>query len=118
MCRRCSWPSHASYQYYGGRGISVCERWKASFWAFAEDMGECPPGFTLERLDTNGNYEPGNCTWATYTAQANNRRNNVVVTVDGVAMTIAQACRQTGVKYATAMGRLRRGWSHERAVSL
>lgn len=74
MLRRCSEPTHNRYHLYGGRGVTVCDRWANSFENFLEDMGERPEGKTLDRVDVNGNYEPANCKWSTPTEQARNRR--------------------------------------------
>lgn len=77
MKERCYNTNKENYIYYGKIGIEVCERWKNSFTNFFEDMGERPEGYTLDRIDPHGNYEPSNCRWATYKEQRNNQRKTM-----------------------------------------
>lgn len=113
MHKRCN---DAKDDRYGGRGIKVCERW-SDFEAFLADMGERPPGTSIERDDVNGNYCPQNCRWATDEEQANNRRSTRYVEFDGMKKSLAQWAREIGVKPGTLRFRLERGWSVERALT-
>lgn len=101
MANRCSNPNHSKYPNYGGRGITVCDRWqgKQGYENFLADMGERPKGLSLDRIDNNGNYEPGNCRWATLMEQGNNKRNNVIIQHNGREYTLAQLARKYGIKY-------------------
>lgn len=93
---RCSDPKSAAFNDYGGRGIKLCERWN-DFRLFLADMGTRPsPEHSIDRIDVNGNYEPGNCRWATRTEQSRNRRNNIVVELNGQRMPLSQAVETLG----------------------
>jgi len=120
MKSRCYNPKDKGYKNYGGRGIIVSERWKDNFENFLTDMGPRPSKkFSIERQDNDGNYEPGNCHWATDQEQANNRRTNVIVSYKGIDLTIMNAIRVAGnvVSKTTVLHRINRlGWNITRAV--
>lgn len=86
MKRRCYNPHEKFYKHYGGRGILVCDSWRQSFEAFHSDMGECPDGFSIERKDVNGNYEPSNCVWLPEALQAQNTRVNKLTKDTAIAI--------------------------------
>jgi hypothetical protein len=118
MIQRCYQPTASSYVYYGGRGIQVCDRWRNSFEAFLEDMGECPSSkHSPDRIETNGHYEPGNVRWATQREQMANMRRNRRLTAFGETLCMNEWCRRFGLKQGTLWDRLDRGWPLERALS-
>lgn len=104
MRRRCYDKDHPQYRYYGGRGITVCARWRHDFSAFLADMGERPEGTTIERTDRDGNYEPANCRWATQKEQMKNTSRSV----EFQGKTLTQWSEELGIKYATLSYRLRK----------
>jgi hypothetical protein len=117
MLNRCSDPNHRMWKRYGGRGITVCERWN-SFKLFLEDMGPMPaPKFTIERINNDGNYEPGNCRWATRKEQGNNRYTNRLLTHDGKTLTIMQWAEVTGIRFGVIWDGLDRGWPVAEALT-
>ena len=96
---RCCRPQDASWPNYGGRGITICERWKSDFLAFMADMGPRPsPQHSIERRDNNGPYSPENCYWATDLQQAANKRNNVYLTHGGETYHMSEWARKLGLK--------------------
>ena len=114
MRERCN---DATDPNYGGRGIRYAPEWD-DFEVFFRDMGEAPADKTIERIDVNGNYEPGNCRWATAIEQANNKRNNLLLTLNGVTLTAAQWASRLGLTYKTILTRKGRlGWSDERTLT-
>ena len=117
MIERCYNPRLEAYPHYGGRGITVCDRWLESIANFVADMGERPEGKTLDRIDLDGPYCPENCRWATSIEQMNNRTNSRFLTHDGQILTLAQWSRITGVSYGAIWRRLLAGWTIERTLS-
>jgi sugar diacid utilization regulator len=115
MLKRCQSRNDPSYDRYGGRGIKVCKRWQ-KFENFCADMGDPPPGMTLDRIDNDSDYSPENCQWATIQEQNNNKRNNRMFEYRGEEFTITQLARQVGMHPETLRYRLRNGWSLEKAV--
>lgn len=96
---RCYRASDVRFYCYGAKGIGMCEQWRESFEVFFADMGTCPDGLTLERLDRTKDYTPENCVWADQRAQQNNRSTNVTYNFMGAKMTLAQIAEHCGVKY-------------------
>jgi hypothetical protein len=117
MVKRCTRKWHAAYLLYGGRGVSVCERWK-SFENFYADMGDPPTvGHSIDRINNDGNYEPSNCRWATLLEQANNKSTNVRVSYKGKSYTLSQLAKEFNVSYSAILGRYSKGWDIETCVS-
>ena len=118
MKDRCLNKNSTFYKDYGGRGISVCERW-LKFDNFLEDMGPKPKGLTLDRINNNGNYSPGNCRWASTKEQARNRRSNVLYSIAGVCKTLGAWHEEIGVVcIGTAKDRIMvQGWDIVKALT-
>jgi len=118
MMQRCYNPKHPNYHNYGGRGITVAQRWH-TFFQFLADMGKRPAGTTIDRYPNNdGNYEPSNCRWATDIQQHRNRRDNVWITHNGETLTQAEWAQRCGIDNCTLASRLKRGWTVEDAVTI
>lgn len=115
MIKRCSCKTYKSFSYYGGRGITVCQRWK-EFKNFFADMGKCPPNFSLDRINVNGNYEPSNCRWASWKTQARNRRGNHMITYKGETLCLTEWAEKVGISRGCLKQRLKRGWALDEAL--
>lgn len=107
MKSRCTNPNNHKWADYGGRGIRVCDRWQDSFENFLADMGECPDGKCIDRLNNDGNYELGNCAWNTQKEQQRNKRNTRVFTVRGITDTLPALCERFGLSYDMVDQRMR-----------
>lgn len=123
MIDRCENPANPSFKDYGARGISVCARWKrgargrTGFECFVADMGPRTPGMTIERVQRDGNYDPGNCMWLPKADQSKNRRGVRLVRIGDRVKTIPDWCKETGIDYWTAIRRVTRGWPPDKAVT-
>lgn len=116
---RCYDRSCDMYHNYGGRGITVCDRWRESFANFLEDMGRKPGRlYEIDRINNDGNYEPGNCRWATRKQNIRNTRVNRMLTLNGVTKCAAEWAEELGLSYQMIMKRLERGHSDASALTL
>jgi len=115
MLNRCNNPDADNYDAYGGRGIGVCSRWTNSFENFYSDMGNCN-GKTLERIENDKGYSPGNCRWATRVEQANNRRTTRIIKYKDKDMSIKEFASLFDIPYQTILNRINSGMSPEEAV--
>lgn len=124
MIGRCHRPKVNGYENWGGRGISVCARWrvgeggKTGFECFVDDVGARPPKHSLDRINNDGDYEPTNVRWADRSTQQRNTRRNKWVCLGGEALTLIEACERLGLDHRLIRPRLSRGLSFDRAVSL
>ena len=116
MVGRCTTESDAAFKNYGGRGIKVCDRW-LDFVNFLADMGERPPGKTIDRIDNNGDYCKENCKWSTPQEQSRNRRSNHLLTFQGKTMNITEWSEEIGINHRTIRSRINYGFSIERVLS-
>lgn len=116
MKQRCTNANSPDYPKYGGRGITVCDRWLNSFDNFLEDMGQRPKSRTLDRKDNNGNYEPDNCRWATVAEQLSNRRNTVKTLYNDTMYTIRELSEISGLKEKIIRDRLYADWPIEKIM--
>ena len=119
MKNRCLNSNQKAYKDYGGRGIKVCDRWlgKDGFNNFMLDMGYPPAGYSIERVDVNGHYEPENCKWIPLKDQASNKRNSRYIVANGKTQTMAQWARELGCNPAAILYRLQSGMSEEEAIN-
>jgi hypothetical protein len=116
MISRCINANRPDYKHYGGRGITVCSRWRNSFSDFLSDMGEKPEGKSIDRIDNALGYEPGNCRWATKHQQMQNTRTNRQISFGGETLTLGEWARRLGIRHESLRTRLE-NWPIERALT-
>jgi len=117
MKARCYNKNHTSYKNYGGRGLTVCDRWLNSFETFLDDLGyKLNNTYTLERIDNSKGYSKENCKWGTKTEQSNNRRCTKFITLNNETLSISDWARKMKVPYMTIRRRMEYGWSEHDAV--
>lgn len=118
MIQRCENPKSGAYNRYGGRGIKICPEWRASFETFMRDMGPCPgEGWTVGRIDNDGDYCPTNCQWETKEQQARNRSNTKFLTIDGEIKPLAEWAEIYGIRRRLVAERIRQGWTDFAALT-
>ena len=119
MKQRCFNEINSDYPNYGGRGITVCEEWKDEYQSFLRDMGECPPDLTIDRIDNDGNYEPGNCRWATQAVQRRNQRRIKMLTYNGETLCLKDWATRLQVSRRALRYRIDDlQWSTEKALTI
>ncbi len=118
MRQRCHYTKHIGYKTYGGRGIQVCDEWRASFeafrdWSFQNGYG---PGLSIDRIDNDKNYEPTNCRWVSQHVQSRNQSRNINIEIDGRKMILKDWCKELERNYGTALDRIKKGMSPKDAL--
>lgn len=118
IIQRCTNPNNIGYRNYGGRGIAICDRWRKSFQNFFADMGPKPTSrHSIDRIDNNGSYEPGNCRWITRREQTRNTRANRVLEYQGRNLCLSALAQEAGMSAATLWRRLKLGWDIDKAMT-
>lgn len=118
MVRRCTNSESVDFPHYGGRGITICDRWKNDVHAFIADMGKRPKAKSIGRIDNDGNYTPENCRWETATEQLRNTTRTHWITFKGETLSLAEWAERLGLSYVCLFHRIERGWELERALTL
>lgn len=119
MIDRCENPNHPKYYRYGKRGVKVCDEWHDfnNFVSWSDSIGGRPDGYSIERINNNGNYEPSNCKWASSKEQSENKSTTIYLEYNGETKSLPEWCRITGLSWDVIYNRLQKGWSVEKALS-